>query len=63
MYMGLRQTSDMDDPKGYLLDLEKNCMLVLAAILQPDRVDYFKQFIRRRTGLVINSLSAQASAS
>ena len=28
-----------------------------------DRVDYFKQFIRRRTGLVINSLSAQASAS
>jgi TetR/AcrR family transcriptional regulator, transcriptional repressor for nem operon len=63
MYMGLRQTSDMDDPKGYLLDLEKNCMLVLAGILQPDRVDYFKQFIRRRTGLVINSLSAQASAS
>jgi hypothetical protein len=63
MYMGLRQTSDMDDAKGFLLHLEKNCMLVLAGILQPDRVDYFKQFITRRTGLVINSLSAQSSAS
>lgn len=62
MYMGLRQTSDLDDPQRYLLDLEKNCMLVLAGILQPDRLDYFKQFIRRRTSLAINSLAATATA-
>jgi AcrR family transcriptional regulator len=62
MYMGLRQTSDLEDPERYLLDLEKNCMLVLAGILQPDRIDYFKQFIRRRTTLAINSLSASVAA-
>lgn len=63
MYMGLRQTSDLEDPKRYLLDLERNCMLVLAGILQPDRIDYFKQFVRRRTSLAVNSLSAPASTS
>lgn len=62
MYMGLRQTSDLDDTKKYLLDLEKNVRLVLAAILAPDRIDYFGQFLRRRTALAINSLSTQASA-
>lgn len=58
MYMGLRQASDLDDPQRYLLDLERNCLLVLAGILEPDRFDYFKQFIRRRTALAISSATA-----
>ncbi|CAM2866704.1 TetR family transcriptional regulator [Mycobacterium intermedium] len=63
MYMGLRQTSDLDDPQRYLLDLEKNWVLVLHGILQPDRFDYFRQFLRRRTALAVNSMAArQASA-
>ncbi|OBK22046.1 TetR family transcriptional regulator [Mycobacterium asiaticum] len=62
MYMGLRQTGDLDDPKQYLLDLEKNCGLVLAAILQQDRIDYFKQFLRRRTALAVKAAPAAVTA-
>lgn len=58
MYMGLRQTSDLDAPRRYLLDLEKNWILVLQGILEADRFDYFKQFLRRRTALAITSMSA-----
>ncbi|GFG67026.1 TetR family transcriptional regulator [Mycobacterium kubicae] len=57
MYMGLRQTSELDKPEQFLLDLEKNWVLVLAGILQPDRIDYFQQFIRRRTALAIRTTS------
>lgn len=62
MYMGLRQTSDLDDPQRYLLDLERNCMLVLAGILEPDRLDYFTQFVRRRTALAISTIGAPSAA-
>lgn len=62
MYMGLRQVSDLDEPQRYLLDLERNCDLVLSAILQPDRVDYFRQFLRRRTMLAIKSAPAKVTA-
>lgn len=62
MYTGMRQVGDLDDPQRYLLDLEKNCALVLRAILKPDRADYFSQFLRRRTALAINSVSVQANA-
>jgi hypothetical protein len=61
MYMGLRQTSDLDDPERFLLDLEKCWALVLTGILQPDRIDFFRQFIRRRTGLAISTTSASKS--
>lgn len=61
MYMGLRQTSDLDDAKRFLLDLEKNWGLLLAAILQPDRADYFAQFLRRRTALAIKAAPAQVN--
>ncbi len=58
MYMGLRQTSDLDEPERFLLDLEKCWALVLTGILQPDRIDFFRQFIRRRTALAISAASA-----
>lgn len=62
MYMGLRQTSDLDAPQRYLLDLEKNWVLVLQGILQPDRFDYFRQFLRRRTALAVNSMAAREAS-
>ncbi len=55
LHMGLRQTSNLDDPKRFLLDLEKSWGLVLTGILQPDRIDYFSQFVRRRTALAIST--------
>lgn len=62
MYLGLRQTSDLDDPQRFLLELERNGVLILAAILQPDRADYFAQFLRRRTALAIKAAPAQVNA-
>lgn len=55
LHMGLRQTSDLDEPERFLLDLEKIWSLVLTGILRPDRVEYFSQFVRRRTALAIST--------
>jgi TetR/AcrR family transcriptional regulator, transcriptional repressor for nem operon len=62
-YMGLRQTSNLDEPEQFLVDLEKTWALMLPGIVHPDRIDYFKQFIRRRTALAINSASELAGSS
>ncbi|KKC04550.1 TetR/AcrR family transcriptional regulator [Mycobacterium nebraskense] len=58
LHMGLRKTSNLDEPERFLLDLEKCWMLILGGILQPDRTDYFRQFLRRRAALAVNSSSA-----
>jgi TetR/AcrR family transcriptional repressor of nem operon len=62
-YMGLRQTSDLDEPERFLLDLEKTWALVLPGMVRPERIDYFAQFIRRRTAIAIGSTSALAGSS
>jgi TetR/AcrR family transcriptional regulator, transcriptional repressor for nem operon len=58
LHMGLRQASNLDEPERFLLDLEKSWSLVLTGILQPERIDYFSQFVRRRTALAISTASA-----
>lgn len=58
LYMGMRQTSNLDQPEQFLLDLEKCFFLLLPGLVPPNRVDYFRQFIRRRTALAIKSTSA-----
>jgi TetR/AcrR family transcriptional regulator, transcriptional repressor for nem operon len=55
LHMGLRQTSNLDEPERFLLDLENAWVTVLSGILQPDRIDYFRQFLRRRTALAIST--------
>lgn len=55
LHIGLRQTSNLNDPERFLLDLEKSWALVLTGILQPNRMDYFSQFVRRRTALAIGT--------
>jgi TetR/AcrR family transcriptional regulator, transcriptional repressor for nem operon len=63
MYMGLRQTTNLDEAERFLLNLEKTWALLLPAVVRPDRIDYFKQFIRRRTAIAIGSTSALAGSS
>lgn len=58
LYMGMRQTSNLEEPEQFLLDLERTFALVLPSIVEPDRIDYFSQFIRRRTALAIKTTSA-----
>ena len=57
LHMGLRRTSNLDEPERFLLDLEKSWHLMLSGILQPDRIDYHSQFVRRRTALAISTRS------
>jgi TetR/AcrR family transcriptional regulator, transcriptional repressor for nem operon len=63
IYMGLRQTSNLDEAERFLQDVEKGWALVLTSIVGADRIDYFKQFIRRRTALAISSTTALAGFS
>ncbi|MDM4140379.1 MULTISPECIES: TetR/AcrR family transcriptional regulator [Mycobacterium] len=60
LHMGLRKTSNLDDPERFLRDLEKCWSLLLTGILQADRIEYFRQFLRRRAALAINTSSADA---
>ncbi len=58
IYMGMRQASHLDDPVVLLGDYEKALSTVLRGIVQPDKLDYFAQFLKRRTALAIKAASA-----
>jgi TetR/AcrR family transcriptional repressor of nem operon len=62
LYMGLRQTSDLDEPKVFLRDLERTWALALPGFVRPERLDYFRQFIKRRATIAIGSTSALAGS-
>jgi TetR/AcrR family transcriptional regulator, transcriptional repressor for nem operon len=62
LHMGLRQTSNLDEPERFLLDLEKSWAILLKGILEPDRLEYFRQFLRRRAALAINVSAAGADS-
>ncbi len=45
MFMGLRHTSDFDDPERYFTDLQKTWALTLPGFANPERIAYLNQFI------------------
>jgi TetR/AcrR family transcriptional regulator, transcriptional repressor for nem operon len=51
LWVGIRRTSDLDQPEQYLEDLQKAWTLALPSFTNPDRIDYFTQFIQRRHAL------------
>jgi AcrR family transcriptional regulator len=62
LFMGLRQTSNLDEPEQFLSALEKTWAMLLPGIVRPERIDYFRQFIRRRTAIAIGSTSTLAGS-
>jgi hypothetical protein len=40
-----------------LSDFQKALSTVLRGIVQPDRIDYFTQFVKRRTALAIKAVA------
>jgi TetR/AcrR family transcriptional repressor of nem operon len=62
VYMGLRQISDLDEPERFLSDFEKMWTIVLPGFVRPERIDYFRQFIKRRTNIAIGSRPALAGS-
>ena len=60
LWVGTRRISDLDQPERYLDNLQKAWILALPSFTNPDRIDYFTQFIKRRHALAAKKVSAQA---
>ncbi|WP_454789223.1 TetR family transcriptional regulator [Mycolicibacterium lutetiense] len=56
IYLGVRQTSDLDDPPRFLTDLEHSWLLAMPGFVEPERLGYLTQFIRRRTAVGIKKV-------
>jgi TetR/AcrR family transcriptional repressor of nem operon len=48
LWVGIRRISELDELEHYLDNLEKAWILALPSFTNPDRIDYFTQFIKRR---------------
>lgn len=59
MYIGIRHTSDLDNPQQFLGDLEKAWILLLPAFANPERMRYLDQFVHRRTAVASGKVSPQ----
>jgi TetR/AcrR family transcriptional regulator, transcriptional repressor for nem operon len=57
IYVGMRQASNLDEPVQLLTDFGKALSTVLRGIVQPDKIDYFAQFVKRRTALAVKAVS------
>ncbi|MGO9511539.1 MAG: TetR family transcriptional regulator [Mycobacterium sp.] len=60
LWVGMRRISDLDQPEHYLDNLRNAWMLALPSFINPDRTDYFSQFIKRRHALAVKKVSAEA---
>ena len=60
LWAGIRRISNLDQPEDYLDNLQKTWVLALPSFTNPDRIDYFTQFIKRRHALAMKKVSAVA---
>jgi TetR/AcrR family transcriptional regulator, transcriptional repressor for nem operon len=59
LWVGMPRISDPDQPEHYLDNLRNAWILVLPSFTNPDRIDYFTQFIKRRHALAVKKVSAE----
>ncbi len=59
LWVGIRQISDLDQPEHHLDNLQNAWILALPSFTNPDRIDYFTQFIKRRHALAVKKVSAE----
>ncbi|MCK0174851.1 MULTISPECIES: TetR/AcrR family transcriptional regulator [Mycobacteriaceae] len=52
-YLGVRATTDVDDPHRYLTDLEEAWALALPGLVAPERLRYLTTLMRRRAARAI----------
>ena len=60
LWAGVRRISDLDQPEHHLENLQKAWILALPSFTDPDRIDYFTQFIKRRHALAVKKVSPEA---
>ena len=59
LWVGVRRISDLDQPEDYLGNLQIAWILALPSFTNPDRIDYFTQFIKRRHALAVKKVAAK----
>jgi TetR/AcrR family transcriptional regulator, transcriptional repressor for nem operon len=59
LWAGVRRINDLDQPESHLGNLKTVWILALPSFTNPDRIDYFTQFIRRRHAMALNKVSAE----
>jgi AcrR family transcriptional regulator len=59
LWVGIRRISDLDQPEHHLDNLQKAWILALPSFTNPDRLDYFTQFINRRHALAVKKVAAK----
>lgn len=57
LYAGVRQTSDLSDPREYLRNIQSVWLQILPGVVNPERLGYFVEFIRRRTSTAIRNVN------
>jgi TetR/AcrR family transcriptional regulator, transcriptional repressor for nem operon len=60
LWVGIRRISDLDQPEHHLDNLQKAWILALPSFANPDRIDYFTQFIKRHHTLAVKKISSGA---
>jgi TetR/AcrR family transcriptional regulator, transcriptional repressor for nem operon len=60
LWVGIRRISDLDQPEHHLDNLQKAWVLALPSFTNPDRIDYFTQFIKRHHTLAVKRISTKA---
>ena len=60
LWVGIRRISDLDQPEHHLDNLQKAWILALPSFTNPDRIDYFTQFIKRHHTLAVKKVSTEA---
>ena len=58
-YLGIRHTSDLDDPRRFLLDLEKAWIFLSPGFANHERMPYFRQFVHRRTAVASGKVASR----
>lgn len=59
LWVGIRRISAVDQPEQHLDNLQNAWTLALPSFTNPDRIDYFTQFIKRRHSLAVKKVAAE----
>lgn len=59
LYTGLLSLCDLDDRRSFLLAIEETWKFSLRAFANPERLDYFTAFVRRRTAVAIRRVESE----
>ncbi|OBH96941.1 TetR/AcrR family transcriptional regulator [Mycobacterium scrofulaceum] len=62
LWVGVRRISASDHPDQHLDNLKTTWILALPSFTNPDRIDYFVQFIKRRHLLAVKKVAAEPLA-